>query len=296
MGFFKMSFENKVAVIIPTFNRKEVTTKCINTLLNNTVKPDKIIVCDSGSIDGTREAVASFSEVTVLNVGSESWWSAAVNRGLEFVLNLKDFDYALIINDDINFQNNLLELLLTKANNYPGKIISPAQTNIRGTFLGIKFKGIGREHCKIWVTTPNESLDVESTNGCCLLIPIDTFKKIGLFNEKYCPHLFGDTEFQLRAWNRGIATRAVADVVIGQQADTEYFRRQKLLKLLTFPASPVHLKSYLAYGKALFHGSFLMFLFFGFKHHRAYVFSFLKTIYIVIKQNFAKSFGTLRKI
>ncbi len=289
-----MPSDSRVAVVIPTLNRKEVTKNCINNLLSNTVQPAKIIICDSGSTDGTREEISKIPNITLLNVGSEAWWSAAVNRGVELILREDNFDFVLVINDDINFQNNLIEQLLKKSSENPGKIISPAQTNIRGTFLGIKFLGKGREHYKIWVTKPNESLDVESTNGCCLLIPVQTFKIIGLFNEKNCPHLFGDTEFQLRAYNKGIATHAVADIVIGQQADTEYFRRQKLFKLLTFPASPVHLRSYLAYGKALFHGSFLAFFFFGFKHHRAYFFSFLKTIYIVTKQNFRKSFGIPR--
>lgn len=282
---------SRIAVIIPTFNRREVTKKCISDLLSNTCPPTKIIICDSGSSDGTREEVSKFPDVVVLNVGSESWWSAAVNRGIEVALK-DNFDFILVLNDDIFFDQFLVENLLKKAQGNPYKIISPAQSNIRGTFLGIKFVGRGREHHKIWVTKPNESIDVESTNGCCLLIPTETFRKVGLFNEKNCPHLFGDTEFQLRAWNQGLGTRAFADVIIGQQADTEYFRRQRLLKLFTFPASPVHFRSYIAYGKALFNGSFLSFLFLGFKHHRAYVFSLLKTTYIVARANFLRSFGT----
>lgn len=286
-----MLSESRVAVIIPTFNRKEVTKKCVNDLLNSTHSPNKIVICDSGSSDGTREEVSKFPNVTVLNVGSESWWSAAVNRGIEFVLT-ENFDFILVLNDDIYFDETLLEKLLIKAQENPGKIISPAQTNIRGTFLGIRFLGRGREHHKIWVTRPNESIDVESTNGCCLFIPIETFRKVGLFNEKNCPHLFGDTEFQLRACNQGIPTRAFSDVIIGQQADTEYFRRQKLFKLFTFPASPVHFRSYIAYGKALFNGSYISFLFLGIKHHRAYLFSLLKTAYIVTRANlFKKHFG-----
>ena len=45
----------KVAVAIPTFNRKELLVKCLEAVAGQTLKPAKIFVVDNHSSDGTPE-------------------------------------------------------------------------------------------------------------------------------------------------------------------------------------------------------------------------------------------------
>jgi glycosyltransferase involved in cell wall biosynthesis len=49
----------KVSIVIPTFNRANYLTKCIDSCLSQTV-PCEIIVCDHGSTDNTSEVIKKY--------------------------------------------------------------------------------------------------------------------------------------------------------------------------------------------------------------------------------------------
>lgn len=46
---------NKISVIIPSYNRREFINKAVESVLNQTYKDIEIIIIDDGSIDGTYE-------------------------------------------------------------------------------------------------------------------------------------------------------------------------------------------------------------------------------------------------
>ena len=56
----KIIFENevekmpKVSVIVPMYNVEQYVEKCLETLVNQTLKEIEIIVIDDGSSDGTK--------------------------------------------------------------------------------------------------------------------------------------------------------------------------------------------------------------------------------------------------
>lgn len=277
-----MNQEN-FAVVIPSFNRREVTKNCVAGLLKGSYSNVTIIICDSDSTDGTREAFVGQPNVSVINVGGDCWWTGAVNKGLEVILK-KNYEFALLINDDIDMPPQLIESLLEKARLNPGKIISPAQRSSQGVFLGINYSGMFKTPITTWVSREKEQVGVESSNGCCLLIPTETLRIIGLFDEAHCPHLYGDTEFQVRAWNHGLGTIAFSDVAISQHENTDYFRNLRLQSLLSYKGSPVHFYAYLTFGRTLFQG-WIRFVFFGIKHHHLYLRSLMKAVYVIFRQD-----------
>ena len=64
-----MGKQNKPAslsVIIPTYNEEQYIGSCLRSLLNQTDKPDEIIVVDNNSTDATVKIVKSFSGVKLL--------------------------------------------------------------------------------------------------------------------------------------------------------------------------------------------------------------------------------------
>lgn len=73
-----------VTVIIPTYNRAETITYCLDSVCNQTVPPNEIIVVDDCSTDDTVQAVRSFSDPRIRCIISEknSGAQAARNRGI----------------------------------------------------------------------------------------------------------------------------------------------------------------------------------------------------------------------
>ncbi|MCH8549887.1 MAG: glycosyltransferase family 2 protein [Balneolaceae bacterium] len=72
-----------ISVIIPTYNRRELVTRAIDSALNQTLKPAEVIVVDDGSTDGTAEMLESrYGERIVLITQQNRGVSAARNRGI----------------------------------------------------------------------------------------------------------------------------------------------------------------------------------------------------------------------
>jgi glycosyltransferase involved in cell wall biosynthesis len=51
-----------ISVIIPTYNRAEYLNELLKCLINQSFKNFEVLVCDDGSLDNTKEIVASFNE------------------------------------------------------------------------------------------------------------------------------------------------------------------------------------------------------------------------------------------
>lgn len=263
--------EQPLAIIIPCFNRKGITLTCIRKLNACAYPQISIFVCDSASSDGTQQAVVKEPNVRLLHAGALAWWSEAVNLGVKTAM-LEDFDLILLMNDDIEFDLDLVTRLVDKHWEHPAHILSPAQQTPSGIFLGIDYKGFTRSMQMVSYENMQDVV-VGTTNGCCLLISANTFHAVGLFDQECCPHQYGDTEFQLRAAKAGFPTVACPSIEIRQLGATDYFRRLKLGSLFTFKGSPLHLSAYSHFGCTLF-GGWIPFLLFGFHYH----YLFFKTL------------------
>ena len=263
-----------LAVVIPTFNRKEITLGCVKRLLASSIRT-AIFVVDSGSTDGTVEAVAAVSGVRLLNAGPDAWWSEAVNLGIRSALN-QGFKAILLMNDDIDFEVSLIEKLVDKHNEFPTALITPLQLTPSGPFLGLKYVGVMRR--PELITTVSTDANVDSSNGCCLLVPSEVFKAVGLIDDKKCPHLYGDNEFQLRAGQRGYFTLGCPTISIRQLDATDHYSRVRAYSMFYFKGSPLKTSAYWRFGSTLF-GGWYLFLPLGLFYHYGYLKSILRTIW-----------------
>jgi len=123
--------KSKVCVVIPVYEGKGIVDKCINALLNQTYKPDKIICVDDASPDNSGGYIKEkFPFVKIIknkiNLGSPG----AYARGIKYAYK-SGFEYVWLLDqDDVPFKDALGNLLkISKKSNsivFTSTLINPS--------------------------------------------------------------------------------------------------------------------------------------------------------------------------
>ena len=203
-----------VGIIVPVYNRIESTLRFLQSTRKLLYKDFKVIIIDDGSTDGTSTIIAKdFPEVILLQGNGNLWWSGATNVGVRYAIKHK-FDYVLTINQDSVFDPNLINELIrvSKLNDdaiVGARIMQSNKTHVWALGALIKFRYTGYLGMQYYnlplakVAELGEFLSVQALPGDGVLIPVQIFAKIGLYNAKWCPQYHGDTEFTYRANKQG---------------------------------------------------------------------------------------------
>jgi GT2 family glycosyltransferase len=195
-----------LSIVIPVHNRKRFTYECLCSLEKQTLRADFILVVDDGSTDGTAEMLEEdFPDVIVLKGNGNLFWTAAVNRGVRYALDIGS-DYILTLNNDTLAPPDFLEKMMAWARKKPNVLLGALDVDAH-----TKKKRYGGEIINwAWSSSlnllnklrPEEQKGIHEVSlfpGRGLLIPKNVFNKIGLFEEKKLPHYMADYDFTLRA-------------------------------------------------------------------------------------------------
>lgn len=102
----------KIAVLVVTYSRREMVSRLLADLDNQSRRPDGVIVVDNGSEDGTAEHLRrNFPRINLItnthNIGLDGALSIAMENAL-----CSDYDSFIIIDDDAHLRNDTLESLV----------------------------------------------------------------------------------------------------------------------------------------------------------------------------------------
>jgi len=169
-----------VSVLVPTFNRANYISECLDSLLAQSVPPLEIIVIDDGSEDGTAALLSSYGE-RIRHVRKENGGKpSAVNLGLAMARG----DLIWIFDDDDVALPDAIETRLACLNDHPeaGFVYSPHYYGSDGPDGRIQR---GRLH-----EVPhfdNDTFFFELMKGCFFhlataLVRADVYLKIGGFD------------------------------------------------------------------------------------------------------------------
>jgi hypothetical protein len=214
----------RLAIVIVTFNDKELVSPCLKSVFNNKSRGWSFTVCvvDNGSSDGTPEYIQqNFPEVNLIRNQSNLGYPNANNKGIKNTSS----QYVLLLNPDTEIpQNTFQELIgLLDADDSIG-IVGPKLIRRNGELdfacrrmfpnyldyllilLGLarKFpesKVLGRYN--LTYLNPDESTDVDSVAGAFLMARRDAIEKIGLLDESF--FIYGEDidwcyRFRLNGW------------------------------------------------------------------------------------------------
>lgn len=212
-----------IYIVIPVFNRREETLRCLASLQVQTYSKFVVIVVDDGSTDGVGDAVRSeFPDSIVLRGDGTLWWAGGTNLGVDYVLaRCQPDDLVLTLNNDLVVRSDYLDKLFTAFQAFsPSTLVGSitvdgAQPN-RVFFCGVR---------KCWLTGRNRPSTKESQDGLAYyasdwlpgrgtLIPVSTFAKIGTFDARVFPQYFADADFSIRAAKAGYRLIVAAEAVV----------------------------------------------------------------------------------
>jgi len=238
-----------LSIIIVNYNTRDLLKKCLESVISNWLlaedkppafnrklkitKPQllaaEVIVVDNGSTDGSGEYIGKLKRLrmngleikTVLNKQNLGF-AKAVNQGI----NQAQGKYILLLNSDTRVQKNSLNRLLKFAKSNPqAGIIGARLVNPDGSIQPsvYHFPSIKKAFKEFWLGEDGEyekyvpqtqkAIEVDAVTGAAMLIPRETIKKVGFFDERYFMY-FEDLDYCRRARRTGLKVYYLPEATI----------------------------------------------------------------------------------
>ncbi|MGH8146526.1 MAG: glycosyltransferase family 2 protein [Rhodanobacteraceae bacterium] len=187
-----------VGVIVPTYNRAALLTQSLDSVLQQTRPPDRVIVVNDGSTDETESVLRRYGSRIQYVHQPNAGKPAALNRALGIL----DTDYVWIMDDDDVAARDALERHL-------GYLAANAEVDY--TYSGVWCFGGDAPpviaNCRLWQRKAIahdifflHALDEFPCNQQTMLVPLACYRAVGPYDEK---QTFGeDYEMILRLARR----------------------------------------------------------------------------------------------
>lgn len=238
----------RLCAVVVTYNRKALLKECLSSLLSQTIPPDRIIVVDNASTDGTREFLTSLNHPSIepLLLEENKGGAGGFYAGIERALSLK-YDWIWVMDDDAEPEKDALEKLLHCLS---PKAVALASLKVendspfhhhRGFFdFSIFRKGLIRPLSPENLKGRCVSIDHSSFVG--LLLRAETLREIGLPRRDFFIK-FDDLEYCLRLREKGKIILSTESKIIHKAAlkkkkttwsfiANHYYARRNLLIIL----------------------------------------------------------------
>ncbi|KPA09699.1 glycosyltransferase [Candidatus Magnetomorum sp. HK-1] len=225
-----------VTIVIINWNGKDHVLDCLDSIskLNYPQERYRVLIIDNCSTDHSQELIKEAFPNYQMIINPRNYGCAeAENQGIKFSIEMgADFIW-LLNNDVILHQDALIHLIEIAQSDNNIAVLGPAiysfdrpdiEDNIgykvnlwTGRFknLSKKYKTIEKQTVRI--------LDVDSVQGCSILIRVSAFHKIGIFHAAYEAY-FEESEFNIRAIKMGFRVVTVRDSIIWHKKSASYNR------------------------------------------------------------------------
>lgn len=201
-----------VSVVIPNWNGRKYLPVILKSLQQQAFRDFEIIVTDNGSTDDSVAYLRrQWPEVTVEEIGRNSGFSGASNRGIEMAKG----EFIALLNNDLELDRQWLAIMVKTLRRYPragtagGKLLNYYRRNVfdgagvvvswYGEFTkrGAFEKDIGQYDRAEWVF---------GVNASALLYRKQLFDTIGRFDTSFFTYI-EDTDLDFRAQLAGFTAR-----------------------------------------------------------------------------------------
>jgi len=204
---------DKIGIVTITYNSATVLQPFLDCVFAQTHYNFVLYIMDNASDDDTNSILNKVSDSRLKVIKNETNFGVAKanNQGIRQAI-ADGCNQILILNNDVEFQTNLIEKLLKVQQEQNCSLVTPKMmyydnpTHIwyAGSWF-IKKKGylpLHRGMKQLDEGQYNEIVEVEYAPTCCLLAKKQVFEDVGFMDEKYFVY-FDDTDFSYRVWQGG---------------------------------------------------------------------------------------------
>ncbi|MGD1859433.1 MAG: glycosyltransferase family 2 protein [Leptolyngbyaceae cyanobacterium] len=216
--------ENSVFILVPVYNRRETSLKCLHVLCQTgDLDRFQVVVIDDGSIDGTGAAIVQqYPQVTVHQGDGTLWWTGAIKKGMKYAYQ-QGADYFIWLNDDCRVSAGTIADLIAFCQEKPDAVIGAQGFEMefpdtlsfggkRKTWRGYRFLDIPAGNVI--------SCDMLSGNLVCL--PRTVVDAVGYPNPDKTPHYGGDSMYLLRLQKAGFGLYLDSRHLVYNDANESY--------------------------------------------------------------------------
>jgi len=200
----------KVAVIIPTKNKSNLVTDCVNSFLEHCDSDTfHIFIADTGSDDNEKLIINSLSEThsNVSVIEYDYYNFAKINNDVVKNHIGDEFEFVLFCNNDVKILNNVIYgmLRIFKTNRNTGTVgcrLHFGDNTVQHDGVKLMIDQFDRLHLthnniRSYYTYTKGVKEVPGSTGALLMVNKNVFNKCGGFNEGYV-ECFEDVELNLK--------------------------------------------------------------------------------------------------
>lgn len=194
----------KCDIVIPVWNLKEVTERCIESIIAHTKYPYRLVIVDNGSDATTREYLAGLKndshidEVLLIRNEENLGAAPAFNQGMKAATS----PYVLLLNNDTIVTEEWLSEMIKALNSQDDiGIVNPDSNNL-GTEIP-KGMAIDEFYEKVTKKHKGEFIEISDAVGFCYLMSRKLLDTIGIWSEEYGFGNYEETEHCIEAKRAG---------------------------------------------------------------------------------------------
>ena len=200
----------KIGLVTITYNSADVIRGFLDSVLKQSFKNFEIFLIDNDSQDDTEKVVFQYDDdrINFIKNSENVGVAKANNQGIKRALQA-NCSQVLIINNDIEFEDKLIEKMLSVQKQTKCSLVAPKMMYFdqpdhiwyAGSFF-LKRKGYLPIHIGIQQKDEGQYdgvYPVEYAPTCCILVRKKVFEDVGMMDEKYFVY-FDDTDFLYRVF------------------------------------------------------------------------------------------------
>ena len=205
--------KKSVLGLMTCYNRREKTLRALENLIQgNPEITFSFMIAEDGSSDGTYEELTKNPQIKVIR-GNGSWFYSGGMRAVigEAKKEKPHYDYCLLFNDDVDFQESAIEHLCQKDADY---IWVGPTSDEDGTpsYGGVIKTSKWRPNPEIIMADNSQGRECDTFNANCVLIPWDIFVELDNIDEVYT-HSMGDFDYGFSARRKGYTIKVSNEFV-----------------------------------------------------------------------------------